>query len=455
LLQYDEGDTIVAPATPPGMGALAVVRISGPKAISIAETVFSGGSHPATARPRTALLGTISDENGEPIDEVLLVCFPAPRSYTAEDSVEISCHGGPYLVRRIVERVVAAGARLAGPGEFTRRAFLNGKIDLAQAESVSDLIAARTEAAARAALRQLHGELSGVLRRLRGRLVDLLAGVEADLDFAAEEGVPSYDAARALRTVRKAKEELERLAAEGKRGRLVREGVAVTIVGRPNSGKSTLFNALLGEDRAIVSAEPGTTRDVVEGGVELGGVLFRLSDTAGLREGSGEVEAEGVRRARRRSEEADLLLVVIDRSDARTDEDRDLLTRTSERRRIVVLAKSDLPERCERDGDWDAGAVALSALSGDGMDALRGAMVRMMEVEGEGGAGDVVVTRVRHVEAIGAAAAALARAEEVTDRGELLAADLREAVDQIGGVTGEGAREEVLDRIFARFCIGK
>lgn len=455
-MQYRDGDTIVAAATPPGRGALAVVRVSGPGAISIAGRIFRGKRDPLSAPPRTALRGSVVDGSGAEIDDVLLVCFPGPRSYTAEDSVEISCHGGPYLVRRIVERIVAEGARPAGPGEFTRRAFRNGRIDLAQAESVADLIRARTEGAARSALGQLRGGLSRETDALRGGLVDLLSLVEADLDFSAEEEVPRYDREEALRRVRSTAAEIERLVRQGEKGRLLRDGVRVAIVGRPNSGKSTLFNAIVGEERAIVSPEPGTTRDLLEGETEIGGLLFQLSDTAGMREGAaGPVEEEGIRRAKRRVGEADLVLVVVDGSEPVNDEDRAVLESTAERKRIVVLAKGDLPKRSGPLPAQAGDPAAVSALTGEGIAALREALLAATGTGGADEFGDVVVTAVRHVEAFRVAAEALRRAEKVVGEGELLAEDLREAAARLGEITGAGTRDEILDRIFSRFCIGK
>ncbi|MBM3321498.1 MAG: tRNA uridine-5-carboxymethylaminomethyl(34) synthesis GTPase MnmE [Candidatus Eisenbacteria bacterium] len=455
-MPYREGDTIVAAATPPGVGALAVVRVSGPEAIPIADRVFRGRVRPSDAPPRTILRGEAAEENGEAIDEVLLVVFRAPHSYTGEDSVEMSCHGSPYLVRRLVRRLAEAGARLAEPGEFTRRAFRNGRIDLAEAEAVADLVRARTEGAARSALAQLRGGLSARIAALRSALLDLLAEVEADLDFAAEEDVPRYDTARAAAVVARALAETEALARSGEKGRLVREGIRAVLAGRPNSGKSTLFNALLAEERAIVAPEPGTTRDLLEGEMEIGGLLFRLFDTAGLREGARGVEEEGVRRARKRLEEADLILLVIDRSEALSDEDRALLDATSERKRIVVLAKSDLQDRS---GKLPAGeeqeASDVSALRGDGVAALRERMARVMGGLEAEAPGDAVLASARHAEALRGAAAALARARGVAAEGELLAEDLREAIARLGAITGEEANEELLDRIFSRFCVGK
>jgi tRNA modification GTPase len=454
-MPYREGDTIVAAATPPGIGALAVVRLSGPGSIALAEAVFRGRTPVSEAPARTLLHGEVIGADGEGIDEVLLASFRAPHSFTGEDSVEISCHGGPYLVRRILARIVEAGARLAEPGEFTRRAFRNGRLDLAQAEAVADLVRARTEAAARSALAQLRGALSARTRAARETLLDLLANVEADLDFASEEDVPRYDAREAARLVASAAEELEKLAGEGENGRLLREGVRTVIVGRPNSGKSTLFNALLGEERAIVSDEPGTTRDFLEGEADIGGLLFRLEDTAGVREGAEGVEGEGIRRSWKRQEEADLLLVTIDGSEPLTDEDRRILQATAGKKRIVVLTKGDLGGAHRLPPAEADGAVSVSAMTGEGIDRLRERMRRETAERAEGAGGDAVATSVRQIEALKEAAAAARRASGVVETAELFADDLRAAIGHLGAITGEGAADEVLDRIFARFCIGK
>jgi len=452
---YREGDTIVAPATPPGVGALAVVRISGPRALECAGQAFDGRTSPADAAPRTVLLGEIVGADGAAIDEVLLTIFHAPSSFTGENSVEISCHGAPCLVRRIVSRVLETGARLAGPGEFTRRAFLNGRIDLAQAESVADLVGAKTAGAARSALRQLHGELSGTLGALRGRLVGALADVEADLDFSAEEGVPPFAGEGAGRAVREARSEIDSLVERGTVGRIVRDGVRLVLAGRRNSGKSTLFNALLGEARAIVSPEPGTTRDVLEGDLEIGGILFRLSDTAGVHRGEvGRVEEEGMRRAASRREDADLILLVIDGSERLSGEDRRLLEESEGRNRVIAVSKLDLRRKAEKVPCLETEDLyELCALDGRGIDDLRGALLRA--ALGGREIGDPEVTSVRHLELLRSAGESLDSALQVLDRGELLAEDLRAAAAALGEITGEGAREELLDQIFERFCLGK
>ncbi len=452
---YREGDTIVACATPSGTGALAVVRLSGPRAAAVADRIFSGAIAPSRAAPKTVHLGAITSPSGEKIDEVLLTSFRAPHSFTGEDSIEISCHGAPFLVKRIVERAVAAGARPAAPGEFTRRAFLNGRIDLAQAESVADLVGARTAAAARTALRQLHGRLSGTLHRIRTSLIDVLAGVEANLDFVAEEGAPPFSPEEGARAALRVKEEIDRLLSRADEGRFVRDGVRLVIAGRQNSGKSTLFNALLDEERAIVSEEPGTTRDVIEGEFEEGGILFFVSDTAGVGgKVGGPVEREGIRRGARRRRTADLVLVTLDGSEPPGAEDEGLLDETAGRKRVVVVTKDDLPRRL---GEVPLGhvetAIPVCAPENRGIAVLRETL--RDAVSGDVGTGDPEVTSVRHIERLRAASKALAAAAKVTASGELFAEDLRAAAAALGEITGEGAREELLDAIFSRFCLGK
>ncbi len=463
---YREGDTVVAPATAPGVGALAVVRISGPDAISIADRIFSGAT-PSRAPLRTMHHGTILSVDGEPIDEVLLTVFRTPHSYTGEDSVEISCHGAPYLVRRIVDRVVAEGARLAGPGEFTRRAFRNGRIDLAQAEAVADVIQARSAGAARSALRQLHGGLSKRLQSMRHQLIDVLADVEADLDFAAEEEVPSYDREAVKATLGEVLTIIRDLIEKGERGRIVRDGVRVVIAGRPNAGKSTLFNALLEEDRAIVSEEPGTTRDVLEGEIELGGILFTLHDTAGEREeATGAIETEGIQRAKAKQKEADIVLRVADRSVALTGDEKRLARGEHDLpRHLLVFTKGDLPAGPDAAAFDDAPRASrpltVCVPSGEGLDELRADLLRLAVGEKEAGAGkqgvagDADVTSRRHLQALRTVERAVVSGAATVREGELLAEDLRAALNGLDEITGEGAREELLDEIFSRFCIGK
>lgn len=452
---YREGDTIVAPATAPGVGALAVIRISGPEAASVAGRVFRGAKDLGAERPRRVLHGHVVARNGDPIDEVLLTLFRAPQSFTGEDSAEISCHGAPYLVRRILARIQEEGARLALPGEFTRRAFANGRIDLAQAESVADLIHAQSAGAARAALRQLQGRLSARLQTLRAPLLRTLANVEADLDFAAEEEVPSYDRGAVAKQIETLREALDRLVEEGARGRIVRDGVRVVLAGRPNSGKSTLFNALLEEDRAIVSEEAGTTRDVLHGDFVEGGVVFHLYDTAGIREGEvGHVEREGMRRAR--STTADLRVLVVDGSLPARDDDRAFVRGAAKESAPAILArnKSDLGDAWGETGRA-LSAVSISAKTGDGLPALRRLLFEAATGGGDDLVGEPLVTNTRHIDLLREASRSLGDGLERLGEGELLAEDLRAALGALNEITGDGTREEVLDIIFSSFCIGK
>lgn len=455
---YREGDTIVAPATAPGVGALAVIRISGPDATAIAARLFRGVRALDAERPRRVLHGHVVDRDGEPVDEVLLTLFRGPQSFTGEDSAEISCHGAPYLVRRILERAQEEGARLALPGEFTRRAFANGRIDLAQAESVSDLIHAQSSGAARAALRQLEGQLSDRLGKLRAPLLRTLVNVEADLDFAAEEEVPTYDREVVAREIASIRSAIDRLIEEGARGRIVRDGVRVVLAGRPNSGKSTLFNALLEEDRAIVSEEAGTTRDVLHGDFVVKGVVFHLYDTAGIREGDvGHVEREGMRRAQ--TTKADLRVLVVDGSVPAGAEEISFVRDAARDDACAILArnKSDVGDAWGAVPE-EAGAlpaVTISAKTGNGLSDLRRVLFEAATGGGSDLVGEPLVTNTRHIELLQVATRALGDADDRLGEGELLAEDLRAALEALNEITGDGTREEILDTIFASFCIGK
>jgi len=468
-------DTIAAIATAPGAVGLAVVRVSGPAAIALADAVFRGRAPLGTAAshtlhhgwavwPGAAREGADSGA-GARIDEVVAAIFRAPRSYTREDVVEISGHGGGSAAR-ILAALRDAGARLARPGEFTLRAFLNGRIDLAQAEAVADVIHAETESARMLALGQLAGELSRRLEAVRVPLEDLLAEVEARVDFAEDVGgieIPPH----AVAGIAAADAALAALLEGAAFARALRDGVRVPLVGSPNAGKSSLFNALVGEERAIVAPEPGTTRDRVSESVEIAGVRVSLSDTAGLREDAGAVEAIGVARSRELLAGSPLVLWVVDGSRPLDPGDRRIADALRERdaapRRVVVaLNKRDLPERVAA-GEvarlfegTEAECVRVSATTGAGVEDVRAALGRMA------GAGDgtlaAAVSNPRHAEALGRARAALGRAAAAAreaEPGEIVALELRESLGAIGEVTGHAVAEDLLERIFARFCVGK
>ncbi len=468
-------DTIAAIATAPGAAGLAVVRVSGRDALAVADAVFRGATALAGAPSHTlhhgwavgattvpGLAGPAVPEHPR-LDEVVAAVFRAPRSYTREDVVELSCHGGEQPSRRVLAALLAAGARLAAPGEFTLRAFLSGRIDLAQAEAVADLIHASTERAHEVALSQLAGELSTRLRALAERVADAAAEVEARVDFAEDVGgieVPEH----VVSAIAEVDAELARWLASAAYARAVREGARVPLVGRPNVGKSSLFNALVGEARAIVTSVPGTTRDRVSESIELEGVRVTLSDTAGLREPGDPVEAIGVTLAEQALEGGVVVLWVVDRSAPLTAEDRGIAVRLSGRRVLVALNKCDRPpdltpgEVMALLDRAEARAVEVSAARGDGLDELRRALGELLGAETGSAFLDAPLANPRHAQALERAREALARAAGAARErapGEIVALELREGLTAIGEVTGDGVGEDLLDRIFSRFCVGK
>jgi tRNA modification GTPase len=460
-------DTIAAIATAPGAAGLAVLRVSGTDALAIADAVFRGVT-PLAHVPGHTLHHGWAVWPGTPaayLDEVIAAVFRAPRSYTREDVVELSCHGGELPARRVLAALRAAGARLAGPGEFTLRAFLNGRIDLAQAEAVADVIHAETNGAHALALAQLAGELSRRVEALIERVTDAVAEVEARVDFAEDVGgveVPEHVVAAIAAVDR----ELAELLASAPYARAVREGVRVPLVGRPNVGKSSLFNALLGEARAIVTDVPGTTRDRVSEAIELAGIRVTLSDTAGLRETEDAVESIGVARAREALAGCAVALWVVDAAAPLEVEDRRIAAELVAKPVLVALNKSDRAPRASR-ADVEAlldGAprrvVAVSATAGTGLEDLRAALAELLGAGGAPAAGGLAgaVGNLRHAEALERARAALGGAARVAAEsapGEIVALELREALAALGEVTGRSVGEDLLERIFSKFCVGK
>jgi tRNA modification GTPase len=474
---HDEtAETIAAIATPSGTGGLGIVRVSGPQALAVGLRIF----HPAQPLsagepPPTHLLtyGHVMDPaTGEVIDEVLAAFMRAPRTYTREDVVEISAHGGPLVLRRILELALAAGARAANPGEMTLRAFLNGRIDLAQAEAVMALINAESDAGRRLALRQLQGELSTRVQTARTAAIGALVCIEASIDFPEEE-VPPPNPAELAALIAEAGSTVDQLLAGADRGRILREGLRVAIVGRPNVGKSSLLNALLGSERAIVTPIAGTTRDTVEERALLGGIALHLVDTAGLTPSDDPIERIGVERSRVAAASADLLLFVLDGSTPLTDLDtqaaaelRMLLesgTDSAEHARpvIVLLNKADLPpalDDAQTSTVWPgAPRVRTSAATGEGLAALEEAIAQLV-LGGQAAAGDALVASARHRDALRRAGESLEAAAATLENGlplDFVAIDLRTALEAFGEITGETATADLLDRIFAEFCIGK
>lgn len=458
-----DGDTICAISTPLGEGGIGIIRVSGGKAIQVVSEIFEAKGRQSLSKAKTHTIhyGRIIDPTtGQWIDEVLVSLMRAPRSYTREDVVEISCHGGPLLLRRVLDSLLIRGGRLAAPGEFTKRAFLNGRLDLAQAEAVLELIRAKTEAAQRAALAQLQGGLSGRVHQIREPLITLLAHIEAAMDFAEEE-IEVIHPKTIAQEAETAGSTIRDLILAAEEGRILREGIATAITGRPNVGKSSLLNALLREDRAIVTPLPGTTRDVIEETVNIKGVPVRIMDTAGLRSTQDAIEREGVRRTLRAVDSADLVLAVFDLSEPLQSEDFEVLAALREKQTLVVLNKAD--QSCRLDTVElnrhlpTARFVQVSAITGSGMDSLRQVIYETV-LQGKAISHHPMLVNLRHKEALLRAEKALEGLVQAVDQRmphEFLAADLRCAVDALGEIIGEVTTEDLLDRIFRDFCIGK
>jgi tRNA modification GTPase len=447
-------DTIVALATPPGRGGIGVVRISGAEALRVAGALTG---RQVKLRPRHATLAFVescgSGAPTAPIDQVILTYFPRPASYTGDDVVEVSAHGSPVVLRAIVASAMAGGARLAEPGEFTLRAYLNGRLDLVQAEAVADLIDAVTPLQARAAFDQLQGTLTRAIGEADARLFDLIAKLEASIDFP-DEGYHFIEPGALACAVQDLVVATGRLLGDARRGRLVRDGLHVAIVGRPNVGKSSLFNALVGSARAIVHDAPGTTRDLVSDTVDCDGIRITLVDTAGLRETADEVEHEGVARTRQAAAVADLTLLVADASRPLASGELEDASQIPDNNRLIVGNKVDIGQCWER-----ADAVFVSAREGTGIDLLRRRVVEGLDVDGFADRPDI--TNVRHIALVQRAHDALVRAREAASANgqgmseEFVLADLQEARAAFEEITGRRTPDDVLERIFSRFCVGK
>ncbi|HJR78210.1 MAG TPA: tRNA uridine-5-carboxymethylaminomethyl(34) synthesis GTPase MnmE [Nitrospiraceae bacterium] len=471
-------DTICAVATAPGEGGIGIIRLSGTKAVDIADrlatlrcrkSLASVSSHRlylADLRPRPVVPSVAAQPApstaSQFLDEVLVVVMRRPRSFTGEDVAEFHCHGGPLILQTLCEAIVSEGARLAEPGEFTKRAFLNGRMDLAQAEAVLDTIRAKTAGSLRIAQAQRRGLLSREIDAVRHELIGALAHVEAGLDFA-EEDIAFVRRDELLVMLDTMNRRLSQLLDTAREGKLWREGASVAIAGRPNVGKSSLMNALARSDRAIVTAVPGTTRDLLDEWLHIKGLPVRLLDTAGIRDTKDPIEQEGIRRTRQAVDDADLVLALIDQSVALQEEDRTLLADLRKRNHIVVLNKSDLPSKIEKH-EWPAlsagerGPVVISAVIGTGLDDLRERIRLHLGSEGLEAGDGVCITHLRHQLLLRRAQEALCEGsaalhEDLT--GEFVAADLRRAADALGEITGAISTDDILDRIFSEFCIGK
>lgn len=458
---FSEDDTITAIATPIGEGGLAVLRISGREAIAIADKVFRGGGLQkefklAAAPSHTVHYGHLFKDS-QAIDEVLVTVMRAPRTFTREDVVEISCHGGVFVARQILDAVLSAGARLAHPGEFSRRAFLSGRIDLTQAEAIADLIHARTELALAAANEQLAGSLGRRVNGIRDELMNLLAHIEAHIDFPEEDIAPATRATLENRLTR-VLESIDALLRTVREGQVLRRGIRIAILGRPNAGKSSLLNQLLRRERAIVSPEPGTTRDTIEETANVRGIPVVFVDTAGLRDSLDQIEQEGIRRSRAAASQAELLLHVLDTSEPLDSFDRSLLTEFAARPRLLVLNKTDLPRRMETIQEKPVAGIPISCATGEGIEALKSAIADKVWSGRTPESSQEVPINARHEDALRRASMGIERVVAALRRDESLefvALDLRLAVQAVGEVVGKTTTEDLLDTIFSEFCLGK
>jgi len=460
----EEQDTIVAIATPAGEAAVGVIRMSGKRVFEIADQVFSSkrGVIPSQAEPFRALHGYVVDpDTDRHLDEVMLLVLKAPHTYTREDMIEVFGHGGTVPLREILELFIRQGARLARPGEFTQRAFLNGRIDLSQAEAVLDVIRSKTDASLRSAMDQLEGNLSKKMKQLRDELLNCLVHVEGSIDFP-DEDIEILSEGKLLERLTQVGKDIQVLLESASAGIIFREGLTAVIAGRPNVGKSSLLNALLRQNRAIVTPIAGTTRDAIEETANIGGIPVRLVDTAGIQKTDSLIEAEGISRSRSYLDRADLILFVLDGSESATPEDETLLSEIESRSVIYVINKEDLPQRL------DAGrlfqhkngrtVVTLSATTGKGIDLLEAAIQKSVWQGRVKPSEGTVVTNARHQEALSRSLKAVRAAADALsqkDPPEIIAVDLRSALEALGEVVGEVFTEDLLDKIFSQFCIGK
>ncbi|MCD7972343.1 MAG: tRNA uridine-5-carboxymethylaminomethyl(34) synthesis GTPase MnmE [Candidatus Azobacteroides sp.] len=464
-----EQQTICAISTPPGTGGIAVIRISGEHAISYADKIFTPKTHAVSLNEQEgykAIFGTIFHSTGEPLDEVVVTVFRNPHSFTGEDTVEISCHGSPYIQQQILHLLLQEGARLAQPGEFTQRAFLNGKMDLSQAEAVADLISSSSTASHRLAMNQMRGGFSDTLKELRAKLLDFVSLIELELDFS-EEDVEFADRGHLTALVHTIRETIEKLANSFQLGNVIKAGIPVAIVGETNAGKSTLLNLLLNEEKAIVSDIHGTTRDVIEDIVNVQGITFRFIDTAGIRDTGDTIETLGIERTFRKIEQASIVLWMIDATQISEKIDsvaEKILPRTKEKKLIILFNKTDKlspEEQTLLKNEFlpltEAVRIPISAKYNQNSDILEKALVDAANIPSISG-NDVIVTNLRHYEALVNALDAINRVESGLKQGisgDFLSQDIRECMHYLGEITGQISTDEVLGNIFGKFCIGK
>ena len=458
-------DTIAAISTPYGTGGVGIVRISGPGAFGTAARIFRSRKDIYDIKSHTVTHGKIIDPvDGRMVDDVLLTKMDGPHTFTGEDVIEINCHGGIVVIKNVLSLVLRHGARAAGPGEFTRRAFINGRMDLAQAEAVIDLINSKTDEGSRAAAVQLEGKLSERIRNARKGLIQLIARIEAVVEYP-EHDIEDITGDIVYEGVLKIKDELQKISDGFERGRLLREGITAAIIGKPNAGKSSLLNVLAGSSKAIVTDIPGTTRDIIEEYVNVRGIPVRFLDTAGIRQTQDPVESIGVERARGAALSADLVIIMLDGQTGILPEDLDIIKETSEKKRIVLINKTDVADeervqamkkRLRESGDPPA--VVTSMIDGTGVDELTENIERLFVSGDIGLNNEVIITNVRHKQLIDEAVSSLESAEAAHTGGlplDFVTIDIKESAEFLGQITGESVSDDVVNEIFSRFCIGK
>lgn len=449
-------DTIVAISTAMGVGAISIVRLSGNDAINIVNNCFKGKDL-TKVESHTINYGHLLD-NGEVIDEVLVSVMKAPRTYTMEDVVEINCHGGIISTKRILETMLTNGARLAEPGEFTKRAFLNGRIDLVKSEAVMDIIDSKTEEANKLALSQLTGTTSNMIHSFREKLKQLLASIEVNIDYPEYHDIEVITKEQVSSEIVKMKQELEKVIKESKNSTLIKEGIKTVIVGRPNVGKSSILNKLLEQDKAIVTDIAGTTRDIVEGEINLDGILLNIIDTAGIRSTDDVVEKIGVEKSISMIEDADLVIVVLNNNEPLTAEDKEILSKTKEKQRIIVINKTDLPTNIDISKENLKNVVHTNANTVEGIKQLKSKIIELFQLETLKTKDYTYLSNARQISLAKKAYQSLKEAEIGLNNNlpiDMVEIDLKETFDLLGEIIGETYSEEILDHLFANFCVGK